>query len=147
MRTFLPFTSDEEISVIGRGLLDRTFPKTMWTHAAHFAATLWLLRCRPELEVSREMPGFIRAYNEATGGANTDTSGYHETITQASIRAARAFLSSAPPQSLFETCNGLMRSRLGEPDWLLEYWTRPRLFSVEARRAWVEPDIRRLPFP
>lgn len=147
MRTFLPFTSDEEISVIGRGLLDRTFPKTMWTHASHFAATLWLLRCRPELEVSREMPGFIRAYNEATGGANTDTSGYHETITQASIRAARAFLSSAPPQSLFETCNGLMRSRLGEPDWLLEHWTRPRLFSVEARRAWVEPDIRRLPFP
>jgi hypothetical protein len=146
MRTFLPFTSDDEIAVIGHGLLDRTLPKTMWTHAAHFAATLWLLRCRPEVELSREMPGFIRAYNEATGGANTDTSGYHETITQASIRAAGAFLSGTP-QPLFATCNALMRSHLGQPDWLLEYWTRPRLFSVEARRVWVEPDIRRLPFP
>jgi hypothetical protein len=146
MRTFPPFTSDDDIAVIGHGLLDRTLPKTMWTHAAHFAATLWLLRCRPEVELSREMPGFIRAYNEATGGANTDTSGYHETITQASIRAARAFLSGAPPRPLFVTCNALMRSHLGQTDWLLEYWTRPRLFSVEARRVWLEPDIRRLPF-
>ena len=146
IRTFPAFSSDEEIELIGCGLLDQTLPKTTWTHAAHFAATLWLLRCRPELELSRAMPGYIRAYNEATGGANTDTSGYHETITQASIRAARAFLSSAPSEPVFVTCNALMRSRLGQPDWLLEYWTRTRLFSVEARRAWLEPDIRPLPF-
>jgi hypothetical protein len=92
------------------------------------------------------MPEYIRAYNEATGGANTDSSGYHETITQASIRAARAFLMEAPQQPLFATCNALMSSRLGQPDWLMEYWSRPRLFSVEARRAWLEPDLKRLPF-
>jgi hypothetical protein len=146
MREFHPFTSDEEISLIGLGLLDRTLSKSVWTHAAHFAATLWLLRCRPDVEISRAMPGIIRGYNEATGGANTQTSGYHETITQASIRAARAFLVEAPPGPLFVTCNALMRSRFGSPDWLLEYWTRPRLFSVEARREWLEPDIKRLPF-
>ena len=146
MRTFVPFCSDDEIETIGLGLLDRTLPKTMWTHAAHFAATLWLLQCRPDVELSREMPGIIRGYNEATGGANTDTSGYHETITQASIRAARAFLSDGLRRPLFVTCNALMQSRLGEPEWLLEYWTRSRLFSVEARRAWIEPDIKELPF-
>jgi len=146
MRTFCTFTSDEEISFIGHGLLDRTLPKTVWTHAAHFAATLWLLRCRSELDICRELPDIIRAYNEATSGANTDSSGYHETITQASIRAARAFLAEAPPQPLFITCNALMDSCLGHPEWLLEYWTRSRLFSVEARRAWLEPDIQRLPF-
>ena len=101
MRRFDPFTSDEEIATIGYGLLDRTLRKTAWTHAAHFAATLWLIQCRPEVQISREMPGIIRGYNEATGGANTDTSGYHETITQASIRAARAFLALAPPLPLF----------------------------------------------
>jgi hypothetical protein len=116
MRTFIPFRSDNEIETIGRGLLDRTLPKTVWTHAAHFAATVWLLRCRPDVELSREMPGIIRGYNEATGGENTDTSGYHETITQASIRAARSFLAEAPPRPLFVTCNALMESRLGEPD-------------------------------
>ena len=146
MRGFCPFASDEEISAIGCGLLDRTLPKISWTHAAHFAATLWLLKRGPEFQISREMPSVIRAYNEATGGANTDSSGYHETITQASIRAARAFLFQAPTQPLFVTCNALMQSRLGDPEWLLEYWTRSRLFSVEARRAWLEPDIQRLPF-
>jgi hypothetical protein len=146
MRTFRLFAGDEEIFTIGRGLLDRTLPKTLWNHAAHFAATLWLLRCRPEIEIAHEMPGFIRAYNEATGGANTDSSGYHETITQASIRAARAFLIGAPPQPLFVTCNALMQSRLGDPEWLMDYWTRSRLFSVEARRAWLGPDLRELPF-
>jgi hypothetical protein len=146
MRRLDPFTSDNEIITIGNGLLDRTLPKTAWTHAAHFAATLWLLQCRPEVEISHEMPGIIRGYNEATGGANTDTAGYHETITQASIRAARAFLAEAPSQPLFVTCNALMQSRLGFPDWLLEYWTRSRLFSVEARREWLEPNIKRLPF-
>lgn len=146
MRIFVPFVSDEEVAFLGEGLLDRTLPKTLWTHSAHFAATVWLLRCRPEIDLMNEMPGFIRAYNEAKGGANTDTSGYHETITQASIRAARAFLAEGGSDPLFSICNALLRSRLGDPDWLLDYWTRSRLFSVEARRQWVEPDLRPLPF-
>jgi hypothetical protein len=39
-----------------------------------------------------------------------------------------------------------MGSTLGEPEWLMEYWSRPLLFSVAARKNWVEPDIRPLPF-
>lgn len=146
MHIHVPFTSDDEIEAIGRGLLDRTLPKTVFTHAAHFAATLWLFTCRGELDLSREMPGIIRAYNESVGGANTDTGGYHETITQASLRAARNFLNARPPEPLFTTCNALLASELGEPGWLLKYWSREGLFSVAARRAWVEPDIEALPF-
>jgi hypothetical protein len=39
-----------------------------------------------------------------------------------------------------------MLSPLGEPEWLLAYWSRERLFSMEARREWVEPDLGELPF-
>jgi hypothetical protein len=140
------FVSDDEIAAIGRGVLDLSLPKPRWTHAAHFAAALWLISCRSDLDASRDMPGFIRAYNEATGVANTDTEGYHETITQASLRAARSFLRQDPQRTLFATCNALMASPLGKSDWLLTYWTRATLFSVEARRRWVEPDVRPLPF-
>lgn len=140
------FTSDAEIAAIGLGILDLSLPKMQWTHAAHFAAALWLLARRPDLDASRAMPGFIRAYNEATGVANTDTEGYHETITQASLRAARSFLAEDPQRPLFYTCNALMESRMGQSDWLLQYWTRSRLFSTEARRHWVDPDLRPLPF-
>lgn len=146
MHTFHPFTSDDEIAAIARGLIDRTLPKSSWTHAAHFATALWLLAHRPEIDCSRALPGFIRAYNETTGVRNTDTSGYHETITMASLRASRAFLAEDPSRPVFMTCNALLASPLGESKWLLAYWSRPRLFSAEARRVWVDPDLEVFPF-
>lgn len=143
-----PFTTDAEIIAIGEGLVARTLPRPAWTHAAHFAAAVWLIAGQSAFDPERDMPGLIRAYNVATGGVNSDTEGYHETITQASLRATRAFLASLPDSRvpLFAACNRLMATDLGKPDWLLTWWTRERLFSVEARRAWVEPDLRALPF-
>jgi hypothetical protein len=92
-------STEAQIERIARGLIDRSLAKPEWTHAAHFAAALWLLRHRGDAAV-REMPPLIRAYNEETGTANTDTTGYHETITLASLRAARAWLDDrAPPLS------------------------------------------------
>jgi hypothetical protein len=138
----LHFPDDAAVARVGFGLIDRTLPKAEWTHAGHFAAALWLLRHEPEAVVRRRMPPMIRAYNAATGVANTDDGGYHETITLASIAAARAFLDgrgrSAP---LHEVADALMASRLGRPDWLLAFWSKERLFSVAARRGWVEPDL------
>jgi hypothetical protein len=139
------FESDCAIARIGAGLSDCTMPKSEWTHAAHFAAAFWLLT-RSDLDAFLEMPGLIRAYNEATGTPNTDTSGYHETITFASLRAARAWLIARPEAALHVALNSLLASEYGRPDWLLRFWSRPVLFSVEARRGWVEPDLRVLPF-
>jgi hypothetical protein len=137
--------SDTEIEHIGRGLLDRSLPKVEWTHAAHFAAALWLLR-QHDMHADRDMPRMIRAYNEATGVPNTDTSGYHETITLGSLRAARAWLVSRPGVALHEALRQLLVSEYGRPDWLLAYWSKPVLFSAAARRAWIEPDLQPLPF-
>jgi hypothetical protein len=140
------YADDAAIERIGLGLLDRSLPKAEWTHAAHFAAALWLLRHRLDLDLVREMPGLIRAYNVAAGGVNSDTAGYHETITQASLRAARAFLAEHRDQPLHAVVGALMASPLGQPDWLLAYWRRERLMSTQARRAWREPDLQPLPF-
>jgi len=139
------FTCDDEITHLGEGLIARTLPKAEWTHAAHFASALWLMRNGHDAAVV--MPGMIRAYNESVGGVNSDTSGYHETITQASLRAARAVLEANPADMpLWKIANALMATNLGNPNWLLEYWTRDRLMSVDARRAWLEPDLKPLPF-
>ena len=136
------YSSDDEIERIGRGLAERSLPKAEWTHAAHFAAALWLLSRQPEAGVRIAMPPLIRAYNAATGVQNTDTSGYHETITQASISAAAAVLASQPQaRPLHEVLEVLMAGPYGASGWPLAYWTKARLFSVEARRGWVEPDI------
>ena len=146
MSGYVPFSSDEEVVAIGRGLVARTLPKAEWTHRAHFAAALWLTEECVDGEAERMLPGLIRAYNEATGTANTHTSGYHETITRASLRAARAFRAERAGMPLYAVLNDLMTSPLGRSDWVFAYWSRETLFSVEARREWVEPDLAQLPF-
>jgi hypothetical protein len=131
------FTDDAEIHRIGEGLLACSLPKAEWTHAAHFAATFWLMRHRPELDLPRAMPALIRAYNEWVGGVNSDTAGYHETITQASLRAARAELARHGANvPIHRIVNALMESPLGKPGWLLDYWSRDLLMSMAARREW-----------
>ena len=96
-----PFTSDDELAAIAHGVMDLSLPKPRWTHRAHFAAALWFLARRPDINLPRVMPGLIRAYNESTGVANTDTGGYHETITLASLRAASSFLAERCDEPLF----------------------------------------------
>ena len=143
----ITFTCDAEIIAIGEGVVARSLPKPAWTHAAHFAAAVWLVAGQSDLVAERDMPGLIRAYNTTTGVPNTDSEGYHETITLASLRAVRAFLAGLPEgTSLFVACNALLATELGKRDWLLAYWSCERLFSAEARRAWVEPDLRALPY-
>ncbi len=140
------YKSNEELDRIARGVISRTLPKSEWTHAAHFAAAIWLLENK-SYDPFREMPEMIRRYNEATGVPNTKTSGYHETITIASLRATKVIMMAAPPDTpLFEITNTLLASEFGKSDWVLDYWHKETLFSPLARRKWVDPDKAQLPF-
>lgn len=142
----MTYSSDSALEYIALGLLDHTLPKPEWTHAAHFAAAFWML-ADPSSDAMADMPRLIRTYNLATGVENSDSDGYHETITQASLRAAHHYLLSAEEGiELYESLNRFLASSFGKADWLLAYWSRDVLFSVEARRGWVPPDIAALPF-
>ena len=146
MTEFAGFKSETEIERLVWGMMACSLPREEWTHGAHFAGALWLMVRRPKMDVVAELPGMIRAYNVSIGGENNDAGGYHETITQASLRGARAFLAGREEDHLHVVCNALMATELGRSDWPLRYWTRERLFSVAARKRWVEPDLKRLPF-
>lgn len=139
------FETNEEIEHIAMGVKTRTLPKSAWTHAAHIAAAVWFL-CDETCDAEAVMPDMIRTYNEATGVANTDTDGYHETITRASLRAARHYVRAAPRSAgAVDIVNEILAGPLGASDWLLAYWSETVLFSVAARRNWTAPD--RAPFP
>ena len=140
-----PYTGDAEVQALTRAFLDLSLPKPGWTHAAHFAVACTLLRTA-SFDAVAQMPALIRRYNEATATPNTDSGGYHETITLASLKAARAWLAAHPECALHTAINGLLASGLGRSDWMLRYWSRECLFSVAARRAWVAPDLQDLPF-
>ena len=140
------FASDAAVRRVGEGLLARTLPKAEWTHEAHLAACAWLLLERPEVQPERDLPDIIRTYNVAVGGVNDDTQGYHDTITKAYLRGVRLFLEEADRDApLHDLVNDLLHSPMGRRDWPLRFWSKERLFSVDARRGWVEPDIRVMP--
>ena len=141
-----PFLSDAAIERITRGMLDCTLPKHEWTHAAHFAAALWLLREGYVQPVEGSMAPMIRAYNQATGTSNTATSGYHETITLASLQGAAAALAPAGGAPLQHVLATLLAGALGQSRWPLEYWSQDVLMSVDARQSWVAPDLEPLPW-
>jgi hypothetical protein len=136
------FASDAEVARVGEGLLARDLPRAEWTHEAHLAATTYLLLRHPEIDLDRELPGLIRRYNESVGGVNSDTEGYHDTITRVFLNGVRRFLGDADHgEPLHELVNDLLLSPVGRRDWPLRFYSRDRLFSVEARRQFVPPDL------
>ena len=148
MTEFSPrlFLDDSEIIHIGEGLIARTLPRPEWTHEAHLATTTYLLTRRPDIDIDKRLPGFIRAYNESVGGVNSDSEGYHETITRVFLYGIRLFLAEADlKEPLHELVNELLLSPMGRRDWPLRFYTPARLFSVEARRNFIPPDIAALP--
>jgi hypothetical protein len=135
------FHNDESIVLIGEGLLACTLPREEWTHEAHLAACTWIVRDRPDIEIERELPGIISRYNESVGGVNDDTQGYHETITQVYIAGVKAHLAEVGGNvPLFEAVNALLVSARGRRDLPLRFYSKELLFSVLARRGFVEPD-------
>lgn len=140
------FTTDAEIAHLGEGLLACTLDRPEWTHEAHLAATTFLLLLRPDIDLDVELPGIIRRFNESVGGVNSETEGYHETVTRAYLRGVRLFLAEAGrSEPLHDLVNELLLSPMGRRDWPLRFYSRERLFSVEARRSFVAPDLGALP--
>lgn len=135
------FHDDASIVHIGEGLLARTLPREEWTHEAHLAACTWIVRDRPDIVPVDDMAAIISAYNESVGGVNDDTQGYHETITQVYIAGVKAHLTEVgADMPLYEAVNALLLSARGRRDLPLRFYSKELLFSVPARRGFVEPD-------
>ena len=136
------YSSDAEIEHLGEGLLACTLTRSEWTHEAHLAATAYLLLRRPDVDLDAELPGIIRRFNESVGGVNSDTEGYHETITRCFLHGVRVFLKEADLSvPLYALVNELLLSPMGRRDWPLRFYSRERLFSVEARCTYIEADL------
>ena len=134
------FPDDATIRRLGEGFLACTLPRAGWTHECHLSTCCWIILERPGIVAERDLPQLIRRFNESVGGVNSDTEGYHETITQLYIRAVRAFLARTDAAlPLVDKVNALLLAPEGRRDWPLRFYSADRLFSVEARRRWVEP--------
>jgi hypothetical protein len=122
-----------------------TLPAAEWTHEAHLRVGLWH-RLRMPAEASLGMlRERIRRYNESLGNANTDTDGYHETITRFYVILIDRYVATADvTHDLDELADDLV-AQLGFRGLPLDHYSPDRLYSVEARRGWLAPDLAPLP--
>jgi hypothetical protein len=140
------FPDDASIRHIGEGLLACSLRREEWTHEAHLAACCWLMVERPDIAPERDLPDLIRRFNESVGGVNSDSEGYHETITQCFIRAVRVYLARTDEGlPLVDKVNGLLASQEGRREWPMCFYDPRTLFSRAARLGWVDPDLAALP--
>jgi len=121
-------------------------PATEWTHQTHLTIGAWhVARFGADAAMERLRVG-IRRLNAAHGTIDSDTRGYHETITRAYVRLLAAFLRARPDgEALDASVAALLATPLAARDVLTRHYSKTVLFSVEARRRWVEPDLEPLP--
>ena len=139
------YHSITEIESVVHGFQWCTLPRERWTHAAHLTVALWYHLRLPGPAAEKLIREGIKRFNATHGIVATPTGGYHETMTLFWIRMVRKYLAEArtekrPVVMLFNKlieCYG----RKGLP---LEYYSRERLMSLEARAGWVEPDLKEL---
>jgi hypothetical protein len=131
-----------ETEHIANALTARTLPKAEWTHHAHLRAGLWHVLHHGPFVALDLLRARISAYNTSVGTANTDASGYHETITRFYVVVIDRFLATADRTLEIDELARLLIEGYGDRRLLQHYYSESRLFSVEARRSWVEPDLR-----
>lgn len=116
-----------------------------WTHDAHCVAAIYAEFIRRYHGIEHDLTPLIRAHNEATGTANTASSGYHHTITLFYVGLIRAFVGALPERiDISEAVTVFLRTHLADRELPLRYYSRTRLFDALARATWVEPDLRPL---
>jgi len=121
-----------------------TLPKEEWTHAAHLLTGACYVHGMGREAALAKMRECVRRYNESVGGKNTETGGYHESLTVMWIRLLdRLFRGSAPmerAQFAAKAVEQFERRR----DIFREYYDFDLVGSTEARLGWVEPTLRSL---
>ena len=134
----LPST-EAEIDVFLQAFESGSLPKERWTHAAHLLTGACYVHRLGQAAAVDQMRRCVRAYNEAVGGKNTSTSGYHETITIFWIKLLDAYLRQTQPISRADFAAKVVKQFEGRRDLLRHFYNFDVVGSCEARATWVAP--------
>ena len=115
-----------------------TLPRAQWSHAAHVGIGACYTVRYGEGALAKIREGIVR-YNDAVGTANTESSGYHETLTR--LWAGVVAEAVAGFSSEWLAARHAVQ-RFGEDrDLPRRFYSFDVVRSVEARRTWVAPDL------
>lgn len=139
----MKFQTAQEIDVFVAMFEEWSLPASDWTHEAHIVVATWYL-LHGELDTATNtIRKNIKAFNIAKGGKNTDTTGYHETITIFYMDYIHQLLAEVDPYlPNIEKVRYVLSSNLSNTHYVYQYYSKPKLLSKEARLAFIPPDIK-----
>ena len=117
-----------------------TLPEAEWTHAAHIRVAWILLNLQsPDVAIGRVRDGILRYNTEVLNHRHK----YHETVTVAFTRIVASRMRENESWDDF----ALRIDDVLDPDdpILLRYYSKDRLFSENARKEFIEPDLQKIP--
>jgi hypothetical protein len=115
-------------------------PKSEWTHAAHVAVAACYVFDHPADEALQKIRAGIIHYNTCVGTANTDHSGYHETLTRFWTGLIADFLRERTCTSRLAFVRAALSRFAGDSALFRSYYSFDVVKDVRARREWIAPD-------
>ncbi|NNF35486.1 MAG: hypothetical protein HKN68_15360 [Saprospiraceae bacterium] len=134
--------SRSNIEKLAKIFSNRSLPKDDWTHQAHLQVAFrynWNYKFDEALRIVREL---IISYNDSVGTVNSSTSGYHETLTVFWMIITRNFLTENEHTSVDEAYEEFLVRSYHLKDLPDLYYSDKVLFSEQARKEWVDGDIK-----
>jgi hypothetical protein len=137
------YESLDEIERVVRGFESCRLAPSEFTHPAHLTVAAWYLtRLTVPEAAARMREGLYRFLDHHGVGRGK----YNETITLFWVKLVRKFLDGAEMnRSLLDITNEAIEL-FGGSQLIFDYYSRERVFSEEAKQAWVEPDLKPLDF-
>jgi hypothetical protein len=136
----LPET-EEEIDRFVAAFEGCTLPKEQWTHGAHLLTGACYVHTLGQTGAIAKMRECVSRYNVAVGGKNTETGGYHETITLAWIKLLDGLRRAVGDMDRAAFARLAVERFVGDKEIFTRYYEFDLAGSVEARRQWVEPTL------
>jgi hypothetical protein len=119
-----------------------TLPKKEWTHAAHVAVAACYVFDYPANGALQKIRAGIIHYNTCVGTANTNHSGYHETLTRFWCGLIADFLRTRAFSSRLEFVRAALNRFARDSSLFRSYYAFDVVKDVRARREWIAPDCR-----
>jgi hypothetical protein len=123
---------------------NKSLPKDEWTHQAHLQVAFWFNWNHQFDEALRIVRELIISYNESVGTVNSNTSGYHETLTVFWMIITRNFLTENKYTSVDKAYEDFQLSSYHLKDLPYQYYSHIVLFNEQARKEWEDGDIKRV---
>jgi hypothetical protein len=135
----MKYTSETEIIEIIELFEAVNLPHERWRHAEHLVVAMHYALNHDFDAALNKMRSGILQLNDFHGVVTTTERGYHETLTVIWTRAVFDYVKANPDKDLVTLANEITEKF--DTDYPLKYYSRERLFSIEARFGYLEPDL------